>query len=150
MVVFQDGSEQALDLLGRDLAAPTIWPAEASNALRTKCARGEISEDEASEFALDLADAPVAPPDLENLLSVAMRMALDLRHATYDCFYLAAALRKDTKLVTADRRLLVKAAAHPYLAGLAIMLGRMSGSARGAMSRLAQLLFSGVSFAFHQ
>jgi predicted nucleic acid-binding protein len=122
-VVFEDGSEQALELLGRELAAPAIWLAEAANALRTKCAKGEISEEEASEFALDLADAPVAPLNLKDLLPMAMRMALDLDHAIYDCFYLAAALHKDTKLVTADRRLLVKTAAHPYLASRAIMLG---------------------------
>jgi predicted nucleic acid-binding protein len=47
-VVFEAGSAQALELLGRELAAPVIWLAEAANALRTKCARGEISEDEAS------------------------------------------------------------------------------------------------------
>jgi predicted nucleic acid-binding protein len=122
-VVFEDGSEQALELLGRELAAPAIWLAEAANALRTKCAKGEISEEEASEFTLDLADAPVAPLNLKDLLLMAMRMALDLDHAIYDCFYLAAALHKDTKLVTADRRLLVKTAAHPYLASRAIMLG---------------------------
>jgi predicted nucleic acid-binding protein len=122
-VVFEDGSRQALDLLGQELAAPTIWLAEAANALRSKCARGEISEDEASEFALDLADAPVTPLDLKELLPMAMRMALELHHAIYDCFYLAAALHNDTRLVTADRRLLTKAAAHPYLAGRAIMLG---------------------------
>jgi predicted nucleic acid-binding protein len=122
-VVFEDGSKEALDLLGRELAAPTIWLAEAANALRTKCARGELSEDEASEFALDLADAPVASLDLKELLPMAMRMALELNHAIYDCFYLAAALRNDTKLVTADRRLLAKAAGHPYLATRAIMLG---------------------------
>ena len=52
-----------------------------------------------------------------------MRMALDLNHPIFDCFYLAAALRNDTKLVTADRRLLAKAAGHPYLARRAIMLG---------------------------
>jgi predicted nucleic acid-binding protein len=122
-VVFEDGSEQALELLGRELAAPAIWLAEAAHALRTKCAKGEISEAEASEFALDLADAPVTPLNLKDLLPMAMRMALDLDHAIYDCFYLAAALHKDTKLVTADRRLLVKTAAHPYLASRAIMLG---------------------------
>jgi predicted nucleic acid-binding protein len=122
-VVFEEGSEQALRLLSGELAAPTIWLAEAANALRTKCARGQISEDEASEFAQDLADAPVATLDLKDLLPMAMRMALDLDHAIYDCFYLAAALRRDTKLVTADRRLLAKTTAHPYLASRAIMLG---------------------------
>jgi predicted nucleic acid-binding protein len=34
-VVYEDGSTEALDLLGRELAAPAIWLAEAANALRT-------------------------------------------------------------------------------------------------------------------
>jgi predicted nucleic acid-binding protein len=54
---------------------------------------------------------------------MAMRMALDLDHAIYDCLCLAAALHKDTKLVTADRCLPVKTGAHSYLASRAIMLG---------------------------
>lgn len=127
-VVFEDGSEEALDLLGTDLAAPSLWLAEASNALRTKCARGEISEGEAAEFALDLADAPVASLDLRDLLPVAMRTALDLDHAIYDCFYLAAALLRNTQLVSADRRLIAKADGHPYFAGRVRLLGGLTSS----------------------
>jgi len=121
-VVSEDGSDAALDLLGSELAAPAIWLAEAANALRTKCARGELSDAEAAEFAIDLADAPVVSLELKELLPMAMRIALDLGHPVYDCFYLAAALRDDTRLVTADPRLLAKAAGHPYLANRAIML----------------------------
>jgi predicted nucleic acid-binding protein len=77
-VVFEDGSEEALDLLDRHLAAPSIWLAEAANALRSKCARGELGEDEASEFARDLADAPVASLDLRDLLP----MAIGIRSAS--------------------------------------------------------------------
>lgn len=121
-VVFEAGSEQALDLLGRDLEAPTLWLAEAANALRTKCVRGEISESEASEFALDLMDAPVVPIELGELLPMAMRLALDLRHPIYDCFYLAAAGLRDTRLVTADRRLIARVASDPQLAARLIPL----------------------------
>jgi predicted nucleic acid-binding protein len=123
-VVFEDGSEQALALLKGELAAPTIWLAETANALRTKCAKGEISEEEACEFALDLLDAPVAPIDLKELLSVAMRMALDLHHPIYNCLYLAAALLRNTTLITADRRLVAKATTLPHFAGRAVLLGQ--------------------------
>jgi predicted nucleic acid-binding protein len=114
-LVFDEGSERALDLLKGELAAPSIWLAEPANALRAKCARGEISEQEACDFALDLLDAPVAPIDLRELPSVAMRMALDLNHPIYDCLYLAAALFRNTTLTTADRRLVAKAAHIPTL-----------------------------------
>jgi predicted nucleic acid-binding protein len=61
--------------------------------------------------------------ELPILLPSAMRIAGELGHSIYDCFYLAAALLRDTTLVAADRRLLAKAAGHPYLASRAIMLG---------------------------
>ena len=43
-------------------------------------------------------------------------MAGELGHSIYDCFYLAAALLRDTTLVTADRRFAAKVAGHSYFA----------------------------------
>lgn len=115
-VVPEAGSDAATDLLGRELSAPTLWLAEAASALRKKKRRGEITEDEARERAQDLADAPIEPIELPILLPSAMRIASELDHSIYDCFYLAAALLRDAPLVTADRRFVAKLAGHPYLA----------------------------------
>jgi predicted nucleic acid-binding protein len=52
-----------------------------------------------------------------------MRMALELEHPIYDCFYLSAAMQKDTHVVTADRRFVAKVAAHPTLADRVKLLG---------------------------
>jgi predicted nucleic acid-binding protein len=122
-VVPEVGSEAASDLLGRELCAPSLWLAEAANGLLKKARRGEITADEARLRARDLVDAPIEPIELPILLPSAMRIADELGHSIYDCLYLAAASLRDTKLVTADRRLLAKTAAHPYLAGRAILLG---------------------------
>jgi predicted nucleic acid-binding protein len=122
-VVPELGSDEAIALLGRELCAPSLWLAEAANALCKKCLRGEITEGEARIRAQDLADAPLEPIELPLLLPAAMRMAAELGHSIYDCFYLAAALLRDTVLVTADRRFAAKAAGHPYFAGRIEVLG---------------------------
>ena len=115
-VVPEAGSDAAIALLGRELWAPSLWLAEAANALRKKTRRGEITEDEARLRAQDLMDAPIETIELPILLPSAMRMASELGHSIYDCFYLAAALLRDTTLVTADRRFAAKVAGHPHLA----------------------------------
>jgi predicted nucleic acid-binding protein len=123
-VVSEADSAAAVALLtGERLAAPAFWLSEASNALWAKVMRGQLSADEARGQAVDLADAPVTPLGLPELLPVAMRLALDLRHPIYDCFYLSAALHRDTSLVTADRRLIEKATPEPALAGRIRLLG---------------------------
>jgi predicted nucleic acid-binding protein len=122
-VVPEVGSEAASDLLGRELWAPSLWLAEAANALLKKTRRGEITADEARLRALDLADAPIEPIELPILLPSAMRIAGALGHSIYDCFYLAAALLRDTALVTADRRFAAKVAGHSHLGVRVELLG---------------------------
>lgn len=115
-VVEEADSAAAVVLLDQDrLAAPVLWLSEASNAFRAKAVRGQLSADEARGQAADLADAPVTPLMLPGLLPVAMRLALELEHPIYDCFYLSAALQNDTYVITADRRFLERVAAQPSL-----------------------------------
>jgi predicted nucleic acid-binding protein len=122
-VVPEVGSEAASDLLGRELWAPSLWLAEAANALLKKARRGEITQDEARMRAQDLADAPIEPIELPILLPSAMRTAEELGHSIYDCLYLAAALLRDTVLITADRRFTAKVAGHSYLGARVELLG---------------------------
>jgi predicted nucleic acid-binding protein len=44
-----------------------------------------------------------------------MSLALEFQHPIYDCFYLAAAIQKDTYVVTANRQLFEKARRQPGL-----------------------------------
>jgi predicted nucleic acid-binding protein len=71
---------------------------------------------------VDLAEAPVVPIALPGLLPVAMRLALELEHPIYDCFYLSAAMQRDTHVVSADRRFFNKATGRPDLADRVKML----------------------------
>jgi predicted nucleic acid-binding protein len=114
-VVSEPGSDEAAALLEQRLGAPALWLSEASNALWAKVMRRQLSPDEARGQAADLADAPMTTIALPGLLPAAMHMALELEHPIYDCFYLAAAMQRDTYVVTADRRFLEKVTSHPML-----------------------------------
>jgi predicted nucleic acid-binding protein len=123
-VVSEVGSAEAVALLGQKrLGAPAHWLSEASNALWAKVMRGQLTPDEARGQAADLAEAPMAPLALPGLLPAAMRVALELQHPIYDCFYVSASMQKDTHVVTADRRFFEKVAAHPTLAQRVRLLG---------------------------
>ncbi len=112
-VVPEAGSDAAIALLGRELWAPSLWLAEAANALRTKSRRGEIPR---TRRACGPKTSSMRRSNRSILLPSAMRMAGELGHSIYDCFYLAAALLRDTTLVTADCRFAAKVAGHSYFA----------------------------------
>ena len=57
--------------------------------------------------------APPWPNSLRN--AAAARLAADLDHPAYDCFYLALAIQTQYPVVTADARFHDKVRGHPYL-----------------------------------
>lgn len=107
-VLPEDHSEAAQRLLesGNLLAAPAHWLAEALNAVGAACLRREITEQEAHERSLALADAPIATVSLHQLAAAAMVIGLRLGITIYDALYLALAERDDATLITDDRRLI--------------------------------------------
>ena len=114
-LVEEEGSEAALALKGRDLAAPALLRVEAANVLRTLVARKAAKRDEALELFVLLQSAPVTIVDHDDTLEArALRLALDLGHPVYDCVYLALAERMGRVLVTADNRFFeaLRATAH--------------------------------------
>ena len=106
-VVEEEGSEAALALKGRDLAAPSLLRIEAANALRTLAARRAIAPAAALDLLGLLQEAPMALVEPDDALERrALEIALDLGHPVYDCVYLALAERMERPLITADGRLL--------------------------------------------
>jgi predicted nucleic acid-binding protein len=111
-VVQEPGTAEALALRrGRQLAAPDLLAAECANILWKKVSRGELTSDQAGFAArlLQRADIELAP--MRGLIEPAAQLAIELGHPAYDCLYLALALARGILFVTADERLLRKAAA---------------------------------------
>ena len=123
-VLDEPGKEAADALLDEDLIAPALWLLEAANALWRRTQRGEITPAEAKARLEELYNAPVASTAIADDLSAAADLANRLGHPVYDCLYLAAALRENTYVVTADARFHAVVEKFPSLKGAVRLLGR--------------------------
>ena len=117
-LVNEDHSEKAAGLLdmGWTLVAPALVFAKAANALWAMRRRGDITTSDLT-YAVDVLQAvPVSlPVPMPRLTAAAARLAADLDHPVYDCFYLALAVQTQYPVVTADARFHDKVRSHPYL-----------------------------------
>ena len=105
---FSEDAARPLDS-GSTLVAPELVFAEAANALWAMRRRGDMAD------AVDaLTTAPIAVPlPMSRLAAAAAKLAVDIDHPVYDCFYLALAIRTGYPVATADARFHDKARAHP-------------------------------------
>jgi predicted nucleic acid-binding protein len=108
-LIEEDGTPEALALRRRaKLIAPDILAAECANIFWKKVQRGELSQEEALLAARLLQAAEIELMPTRFLMEAAMRVAIELDHPAYDCLYLAVAVDRDCRFVTADQRLLRK------------------------------------------
>jgi predicted nucleic acid-binding protein len=108
-VVEESGTPEALTLRRRArLVAPDLLAAECANVLWKKVRRHELSRQEALLAARLLQGAEIELVPTRALLEAAARIAIELDHPAYDCLYLALAIEKGCRFVTADGRLLRK------------------------------------------
>lgn len=117
-LVTEELSHESATLLdaGLTLLAPDLLFAEATSALSAKQRHGEIDREELAAAVELLRAAPVATPaSMRQLAASSARLAADLKHPVYDCFYLALAIHEDYPVVTADMRFFNKVRRHPYL-----------------------------------
>lgn len=108
-VVEEDGTSEALSLRHKTkLIAPDLVVPECANILWKKVQRNELLTDEALLAARLLQGAEIELSPMRSLLETATRMSIEINHPAYDCIYLALAVQKDCRLVTADQRFLRK------------------------------------------
>ena len=108
-VVEEDGTSEALALRQRSkLIAPQLLVAECANILWKKVQREELLKEEALLAARLLQGAEIELLPMQSLLEAAVRMAIEIDHAAYDCVYLALAIENKCQFVTADGRFLRK------------------------------------------
>ena len=87
-----------------DLVAPSLLRSELGNALWKKVMRKEIAADGATS-ALGSIDTFIGEwVELAELTPSAFAIAVELEHPVYDCYYLALAEARASKLATADDR----------------------------------------------
>ncbi|MDR4306914.1 type II toxin-antitoxin system VapC family toxin [Chelatococcus sambhunathii] len=101
-VVEEPGSEHAARLLELDeiFGAPDILFAEVANVLCKKVRGGMTSSRQAAVSLAELRRAIGRVGSTVALFDASLRLAIQLNHSAYDCFYLAMA--GDGELVTAD------------------------------------------------
>lgn len=103
-------SPNALRVRGRyRMAAPELLLAECVNILWKKVRRGELTENEAVVSAAILGRAGIEIAPMTALIVGAARLALELDHPAYDCFYIELCRLRQIPLITADDRLIHKA-----------------------------------------
>jgi predicted nucleic acid-binding protein len=97
--------DRAMRLLdGQDLAAPDLILFEAANVVARKVRLGEVDRVQAALILPHLRAGLTLLPSVP-MADEALAVAVELRHAVYDCFFLVAAERLDGALVTADEKL---------------------------------------------
>jgi len=107
---------------GTALLAPDLIVPEVCNAARQKLRRNEITADHARTMVDGLLHIVDEVIPSAGLAARAFEIACSIGHPAYDCFYIALAEQCGTRLVTADRRLLVRMSG-THWAGLLVGLG---------------------------
>lgn len=98
----------------RTLLAPDLIWSEAGNIAWKRVRRGEIDADEADQFIADLIRLPLEISPTQGLLAPALALAVATDRTVYDCMYLALAIDRKCRLVTADERFVNALAPTPF------------------------------------
>lgn len=88
---------------GRTLLAPDLIWAEVGNVLWKRCQRAELTLEVARQILRDFKQFPFQTYAVKTLLDPAWDIATQCRISVYDGLYLALAIGRNCKLVTADR-----------------------------------------------
>lgn len=92
------------------LIAPRLIIAEVANTLSRKVIAGLMSATQARDHLRSLPFYLDSIIEIDHLIEPALEKACVIRHPIYDMIYVEAARRLDTKVITADRRLIAKLA----------------------------------------
>jgi len=103
-VLPEPGTEQAKRALRLALIAPDVWRVEAANGIRRAVRESVGTQAEAREWLSILDDAPVQDVPTIGVLKQGLDLAMALGHPVYDCLFLALAIDRDCRMLTADEK----------------------------------------------
>jgi predicted nucleic acid-binding protein len=108
--VSEEASDKADEVSASDytLLAPRLIMTEVANALARKAMQNLITPTEAAEYVRTLPQFLAGLLDVDDLIEPALQNACSYRYPIYDFVYLEAARRRDTKMLTADRKFIAK------------------------------------------
>ena len=120
------GVEKAQAILdgAQALLVPALIFAELTNIAWKRAFRGDLSPQEAHQLIADSLSLPFKVTPSSELADHAVQLALQYGRSVYDCLYLALAVRTNSILVTADKRL-VNALANTALAAHVTSLDKL-------------------------
>ena len=104
------------------IIAPDIVVHEFTSALWKLSSSGKMTEGFAQQALIGLESLVSEFVAGRTLAHDALRIALELRHPVYDCFYLALALARHAPLLTADRRLAERVAPSQFAGRLQLII----------------------------
>jgi predicted nucleic acid-binding protein len=106
----EEASDKADEVSASDhtLLAPRLIMIEVANALARKAIQKLITPPEAAEYVRTLPQFFAGLLDEDDLIEPALQNACSYRHPVCDFIYLEAARRRDTRMLTADQRLIAK------------------------------------------
>ena len=111
----EPGMERARAFLEQEtsLSAPDLIFPELANVVWKRASRDELSSEEADRMLTHILRLPFEITRSTELLPRALTLACQTRRTVYDCLYLALAVRTNSVLVTADKRLVNSLARGP-------------------------------------
>lgn len=121
----ENGTEAALRLLdsGHQFMVPDLLFAEVANSIWKKTLRGELTATDSHRLTADLERIAVETVPCRELATDAHALASITSRSVYDSMYVALAIRLETRLITADGRLVNALAAFPKVANHVELLG---------------------------
>ncbi|HYK02840.1 MAG TPA: type II toxin-antitoxin system VapC family toxin [Thermoanaerobaculia bacterium] len=123
--VRENGTEAALRLFdsGHQFVAPDLLFAEVANSIWKKTLRGELTATDSHQLIADIERIAVETIQCRELATDAHALALITSRSVYDSMYVALAIRLETRLITADERLVNALAAFPKVTNYVELLG---------------------------
>ncbi len=96
------------------LCAPDLLLAEMGNVFWKRVRRGEIPAGKFAECLRAMRYVPLEIVPSTEIIEKALALAVETGRTVYDCLYLATAIQRGVKLVTADRKFYDALKGGPY------------------------------------
>jgi predicted nucleic acid-binding protein len=125
-VLAESDSELAQQIVHSPLLAPDLLLIECGNAIWRHVQLGEVDLAELPGAWAVLRAMPVEIIRSDELVERALDLAVALKHPIYDCLYLALALDRGARVVSADRRFLTASRKRADLVGVVVALSELA------------------------